>query len=492
MKAYETITSLAPHYEEADNYANGRILEVMSMTRLGRALRQSDIHFNPNILATVIDAVNDRLFIASYDAGGATATLDEIWDQNQLGLEAPEIHRHALQRGDQYVTVWPDPETGEPAIVSANPQTTHIFYRADNPTVKDYAARVWPEESDEKPGECYIRINLYYVDRTERYRTISTYRNSSPKQESEFEEYNDDPDGLGWLVPNEYEEVPVFHFRTKRPFGEPEHYKGYGPQDAINKLVIYMMVATEFQGFPQRVALNDIPATQILDEDPLSEFGPQNVDDAIQDTGWGDALNDTDAENRTLETGAKLDSGAAGLWWMPAGVKDVKQFEAADPNNFLEPIFAFVKLIFSTTQTPLHYFEGDTGPAPSGESRRLADKPLVYRAGSRKRSFNKTWQEIFLFSLKLKGVEAENVELTWNPLEDTDTLDVWQLAQLKIEVGVDPVDVFTSLGIDQKKAEEYGAALEQKAAEEKAFQEKQLAAKPAGPSAQMKGKSSGR
>jgi hypothetical protein len=492
MRAYDEITSRAPVYTEADNYADGSILEVMSMTRLGRALRQSDIHFNPNILATVIDAVNDRLIISGYDAGSATAALDDVWDQNELGLEAPEIHRYALQRGDQYVTVWPDPETEEPAIVSASPQTTIVFYRTDNPRVKEYAARIWPEEAEDKPGEYYVRANLYYTDRTERYRTVATYRLEGPKKDEDFEPYEDDEDGLGSVVPNEYGVIPVFHFRTKRPYGVPEHKRGYGPQDGINKLVIYMMVATEFQGFPQRAALSEAPGTTILDEDPLLDISPQNVLDDNTDSGWGDALNDTEADNRNLETGSKLESGPAGVWWLPPGIKDIKEFAAADPANFLEPIYAFVKLIFSTTQTPLHYFEGETGQPPSGESRRLADAPLVYRGKSRKRSFTKTWQEVFSFCLLVKGVEVEDIDLTWEPLENTDTLDVWQLVQLKIEVGVDPVDAFVSVGIPQEKAEEYAKALEQKAAEEKAFQEKQLAAKAAGPSAQVKGKTSAR
>jgi hypothetical protein len=500
MRAYDEITACAPGYVEADNYASGKILEVMSMTRLGRALRQSDIHFNPNILATVIDAVNDRLFISGYDAGSATAELDNIWDENELGLEAPEIHRHALQRGDQYVTVWPDPVTDRPAIVACSPQTTHIFYREDNPRIKDFAARVWPEADEDKKNEYYIRLNLYYDDnseggaRIERYRTIATYRNGGPRQESEFEPYSDDPDGLGPVIPNPYGEIPVFHFRTKRPYGEPEHLKGYGPQDAINKLVIYMMVATEFQGFPQRAALSESPATVILDEDPLLDISPQNVIDALADSAWGDALHDTDAEHRNLETGSKLESGPAGVWWLPPGIKDIKEFDAADPTNFLEPIYAFVKLIFSTTQTPLHYFEGETGPPPSGESRRLADKPLVYRGQSRQRSFTKTWQEVFGFALKVVGVEAEDIDLTWRPLEDTDTLDMWELVQLKIQVGMDPVDAFVSVGVPQEKAEAYAQTLKEKQQQELDMQKQQMqiAAARGNTSAQAKGKTSGR
>lgn len=496
LRAYTTITECAPNYKQADDYASGNILEVMTMTRLGRALRASDIHFNPNILATVIDAVNDRLFIASYDAGSATSALDEVWNENELGLEAPEIHRNALQRGDQYVTVWPDAVTGRPAIVSASPQTTHIFYREDNPRMKEFAARCWLEEADDKDG-CYIVVYLYYEDRIERYITTKSYRSGGPKNDEDFIPYEDDEDGLGPVLPNPWGEIPVFHFRTKRPYGEPEHERGYGPQDAINKLVIYMMVATEFQGFPQRAALSEAPATQILDEDVLSDLSPQNMLDGVANAAWGDALNDTDAELRRNDTGAKLESGPAGVWWMPPGIKDIKEFAAADPGVFLEPIYAFVKLIFATTQTPLHYFEGDTGPAPSGESRRLADAPLIRRGQSRQRSFTKTWQEVFGLALLMVGSGEADVELTWAPIEQTDTMDTWQMVQLKIQVGMDPVDAFTQAGVPLDKAQAYAKGIADQKAKDEALQNKQMEiaatrGAPARPSAPVKGKTSGR
>ena len=494
MKAYTCITECAPAYKQADDYATGKILEVMAMSRLGRALRTSDIHFNPNVLATVIDAVNDRLLIEGYDAGSATAELDTIWDENELGLEAPEIHRYALQRGDQYVTVWPDNETGRPAIVSASPQTTHIFYREDNPRVKEFAARCWFEEAESGDG-CYVMVYLYYTDRIERYRSTQVYREGHPKTDADFEPYSDDEDGFGPVIPNTWGVIPVFHFRTKRPYGEPEHERGYGPQDAINKLVIYMMVATEFQGFPQRAALSEAPATQILDEDPLSELTPQNVLDQLANSSFGDALNDTDAELRRNDTGAKLESGPASVWWLPPGIKDIKEFTAADPGVFLEPIFAFVKLIFATTQTPLHYFEGDTGGPPSGESRRLADAPLIRRGQSRQRSFTKTWQEVFGLALAMVGAGEADVELTWAPIEQTDTLDTWTMVQLKIQVGMDPVDAFTQAGVPLEKAQAYAQAIQEQKAKDEALQQKQMeiaASRSAPPSAQMKGKPSGR
>lgn len=62
-------------------------------------------------------------------------------------------------------------------------------------------------------------------------------------------------DGLGNVVVPSYGAVPVFHFRTREPYGRPEHRGTFGPQNAITKLSATLMATVDYQAFPQRYAL---------------------------------------------------------------------------------------------------------------------------------------------------------------------------------------------------------------------------------------------
>jgi hypothetical protein len=230
-------------------------------------------------------------------------------------------------------------------------------------------------------------------------------------------------------VENPWGEVPVFHFRTTKPYGRPEHVDAYGPQDAINKLVVTHMNTVDYQGAPQRYALSGGGNS--------AEFEDFNEDG-------------TEAENLGM-----LKNGPGELWYLK-GVSKVGEFAPADHKVFTEPVRDFVRSMASITNTPLHYFER-TGSVPSGESLRTAEAPLLKKVEDRQISFGSTWADMFRFILKIDNEQEPDVQVDWKAVESMDSLDAWEVAVKKRIVGVSLEQVLVEMGYNINLAREIAA-----------------------------------
>lgn len=381
------------YYEEAEDYYEGNVAETFATAKLRRAFRTTGDRSRLNFCRSVVDAVSDRLEIASItgDSQRATDVVGKVWQNNELDLEAQEIHRRALTYGDCYVAVWPD-EDGELQISYNSPKSMALVYDPENPRKKLYAVKMWVQPRVDRPGQ--TRMNIYTAEKVTKYVCDS----------------DEVTEGSQWFpigsVDNPWGEVPVFHFRTRRPFGRPEHYDGYDAQNAINKLFITNMFTIDYQGAPQRYALSAIGDSE------LSDFNE----------------GDTDREN----VGA-LKNGPGELWYLK-GVTSVGEFKPADPRNFWEPIQSTLRAMASLTGTPLHYFEKNAN-IPSGNALRTAEGPLLKKVLDREASFGQTWRELFRFVLKIEGVSSD-VQVFWKAVESLDELERWDVALKKINSGL--------------------------------------------------------
>lgn len=425
-RAVESLIDRRPVYTNAEDYYRGAQREVFADARWSRLFKDAG-SYNLNFAKTVVDTVLDRLEIASVKGAeeGADEALNKIWEQNELQLDATEIHRRTLVFGECYAIVWPD-EAGEVQITYNAPLTTVMIYDVENPRKKDYAAKVW--ETLDVFGKAVTNLNLYYADRIEKYSRHGSLDTaaSDPQQWT-----------LRDTVENPFGEVPVFHFRTHRPYGTPEHSAAIGPQDAINKMVANHMVTVDYQGAPQRYA--------------LSNFGNSSE------------MEDFDNDDTARENINGLKAGPGELWYLN-GVSQVGQFPAADPKVFTEPIMAYVKSMASLTQTPLHYFQNN-GQFASGEALRTAEAPLIKKVKDRQLAFGATWREVFRFALLIEGIDTD-VQVKWQLAESMDSTDAWSIAQIKRAVGIPLLIVLTEMGYDLEIAKEI--ADEVKKAEEEA------------------------
>lgn len=397
------ITRRRNEYEEAGAYYEGNVAEVFATANLRRAMRKTGYNSRLNFCRPVVDAVQNRLEITSVlgTSDEGQKVIDETWELNELNLDSNEIHRWTLVYGDCYAMVWPD-EEGNLEVSYNTPLTTTIVYDPEHPRRKLYAIKMWETEDG-------TRLNVYGPETIDRYSTTST----------------EVTDGAQWSltesIENPFGEVPVFHFRTMRPYGRPEHKDAFDAQNYINKQFIQSMVVSDYQGAPQRYALSTIENNS-----------------EIEDFEEGD----TDRENI-----GGLKNGPGEVWYMK-GIHTVGQFQPADPAVFWTPIKDTVRSMASLTNTPLHYFE-KTGNVPSGEALRVAEAPLIKKVADRKQSFGQSWRDLFKFVLKVNGLE-EDVQVKWVEVESLDELERLDAALKKRNEGISLQQVMREQGYDEE------------------------------------------
>ena len=396
------VTARKDEYEKAGAYYEGEVPEVFATQGLRRAMRATGYAQRLNFCRPVVDAVQNRLEISAVlgtsDAG--TKVIGDTWEFNELSLDANDIHRAALTYGDAYAMVWPD-EDGNLEVAFSTPLTTAIVYDPERPRRKLYAVKMWEVDGG-------TRMNVYTADSIVKYKTDGQSVTES----------------VNWTVidsiDNPFGEVPVFHFRTARPVGRPEHKDAFDAQDYINKQFIQSMFTIDYQGAPQRYALRR--ATE---------------GNEIQDFQVGD----TERENASA-----LKNGPGQLWEL-VGFDKVGEFSTADPRVFWEPIKDTIRSMASTTNTPLHYFE-KTGNVPSGEALRVAEAPLIKKVKDRQASFGQAWRDLFKFVLKANGLE-EDVQVKWVDVESLDELERLDAGLKKRNIGLSLRQVMREAGYDE-------------------------------------------
>lgn len=426
-RGLEELDEATPEYDRAHAYYRGNVGEYFASSRLRRLLRGPEANVRFNFAKRPVDAVADRLEIAGITTTnqGANDTVQAVWEGNSLDLEAGAIMRRACEYGDAYVIVWPtdtddsasDNESGTvPVAVYYNsPLTTRIVYDDENPLIKSFAIKKWAEKVEGQDDPFY-RVDLYYPDRIEKWVTAVGRDGNEVKDYVEFRDDENDE----WPYANPFGEIPVFHFRTDRPYGTPLHEGFYGPQDAINKLVVSHLSSVDYQGFPQRYALSaaDSDTSDVADED---DFSTVDTEDAI----------------RAGEDESQFTASPGSLWYM-RGVNSVGQFNVAEPSVFIEPMLTYLRMGAELTNTPLHRVD-PTGDHPSGESLRTAEAPFIKTVRSMQLSFGSTWREVFEFALHLVGVDNESVTVQWAPAQTMEDKDFWEVAEKKAALGV-PID----------------------------------------------------
>ena len=449
----DSLISAIPDYVTAAQMYSGSVDELFFSPAMKRQLaRSGNADLRINLAKIAVDVVGDRLEVAALSASDdkAADTLIAVTVANELDLVLPSLFKTALTYGDAYLILDGDSETGV-NLFDNSPLTTRIVYSAENPRVKAFAIKrfTWDQDSD------FIRVNLYYADRTERY--ITAKRDDKGVSAAEFVPYtNGTEDDTDHVVANAYGFIPVYHFRAGgRPYGVPEHKEAYGPQHAVNKLAITHLSTIDYLGFPQRY----IMAAQGSDGSEIDDFDADIFHDAVNpgatEIGPGEDANLTVGPyGRDVPDSSGLKANPGGVWTLPNGTQ-AGQFDAADSENFINSVSMYVRLMAQTTNTPLHYFD-PSGDTPSGESLRVADAPLVKKVRNRSLSFGSALQDALSDALTLYGFDDASVMVHWASPESTDSLSNFQVAQAKIDAGVPVYNALQEAGYLDEQLEAMG------------------------------------
>lgn len=424
-------------YDKAARYFDGTVQEVFSSIRLRRALAIQDVDFRINFAKTPVTAVAKRLKITAVTSPDQAQqdALTTLWKSNELAIEIPDLITKTLELGDGYLFVLPiEDDQGNVIGVEMyynSPLTVRAIYREDRPREINFTIKRWSERG------C-LRAELVYDDRTERFTTLKGSNGDQPRDWHPWPA--DEEDRESWTIPHSWGVgMPVFHFRTARPYGVPEHFAAYGAQNAITKLTTTHMGSVDYQGAPQRYALTDAANTDTSDLDP-SDF---------DDTDWPEDANATGPKD--IGDDSSLKSGPGELWLL-RGFKATGQYEPANPAVFFDPANWYVRALAHVTDTPAHMFD-ITGDAPSGESLRRKDSPLVDKVEDRQKLLGATGTSAFTFALRLLGFDDPVVDIRWKPAATVDDLQGWQVIAAKIAAGVPVAQALMEAGYRQEQVE---------------------------------------
>ncbi len=405
-------------YSRLWEYYDGLQPLTYSTKRLQEAFSQIDVRFVMNWCAVVVNAVADRMVLKRLTVTGneeATAALNRLWWETELGLDDDDVQLGALVCGESFVVVWPD-EDGVVEAYYHDPRLCHLVYDAEHPRVKRLGAKWWAGED----GKQYL--NLYYPERIEYYWTAkATEQVDSAKEFVVRQETAVNPFGV----------VPVFQMRMERRKIQGELGAGtLSLQDAVNKLLADMMVSAEYGAFKQRYVIS------------------------------------------SAEVKGKLKNAPNEIWDLPAGDgmgqgTVVGEFEETNLRNYLDAIDQLATAIAVTTRTPKHLFFEKAGSNPSGETLIALEAGLNKKALRYGERFSATWREVAGFAMGLAGWEIDPmaVQVVY---EDARTMQPVTQAQARltnVQAGMALRSVLRQEGVSE---EEIGQVERDKAAESEA------------------------
>lgn len=317
--------------------------------------------FADNFCRLVVQAVEERLTVEGFRFGNDRRDRKawDIWQANQLDKESQKAHREALIKGECSVIVGTEPGIEGPVIRVRPPEQVIVGY-GDDPLVRAVALRRW--KSIDGP----LFATLYYPDRIEKY--VARAREGT---------YSSDwiprrVPGEDWPALHDLGAVPVVPLINDPGIdggGTSELEQIIPLQDSLNKLVVDMLVASEFAAFRQRwVTGLDIPV------DPET--------------------------NRPIEL---FKAAVDRVWGTPS--KDAKfgDFDQSDLGPYVTAIETVIQHIATTTRTPAHYLLGQSGSFPSGESLKATETGLVAKANRRTRDLGEGWEEVMRLALAAAG-----------------------------------------------------------------------------------------
>jgi hypothetical protein len=224
----------------------------------------------------------------------------------------------------------------------------HVFYHPEYPKQKLFAAK-WFFGEDEK-----WHMTLYYPGKLEYFISSGKEMPTSFNGFTRTKEVAKNPFGV----------IPVFEFRCQSELKDVME-----PQDAVNKIVADMMVASEFGSFKQRWVISNSDTTKL-----------KNSPNEVWDIPAGDGMGQSTS---------------------------VGEFAGEDLARFLNAVDKWANYVAIKSRTPKHYL-ADVGAGISGDALIAMEAPLIKKVQKRVKQFGETWKEVASFLLQLDGSKVSS------------------------------------------------------------------------------------
>jgi hypothetical protein len=380
-------------------YAGDHRLGFVS-TRFRQSFGQLFSAFADNWCALVVDAAVERLAVEGFRFGPeseADADAWAIWQRNDLDAQSMLAHTEAIKCGEAYALVAPGDDG--PVITVEHPSQCIVATAPGMRRQRLAALKKWQDDDG------YVYANVYLPDRVAHFRSDKQTKSSSGKVSWAPHEDSDHPAEES----HDLGAVPMVALCNEPGMiagGTSDLAVVIKPQDAINKLVADMIVASEFAAFPQRWATG----IEVDPEDPNS-----------------------------VATMKQFLSSAANVWAVGSEDSNFGQFATADLGNYTKAIEMLVQHVAAQTRTPPHYLLGNSGNFPSGESLKATETGLVAKCKRKQLVFGDTWEQVMRLAMRSAGVEAANApsaETLWRDPESRTTGEQTDAAVKELSIGV--------------------------------------------------------
>ncbi len=387
--------------------------------------------FASNWMPTVVDSTVERLHIDGFRVGDgveASEPAAEIWQANGLDADSQIAHLEAGVSGVAYALTWKAKTEDLPVITIEGAQSAAVAVDPRNRRKRLAGLRLTVDADRRYLAELFLPGQLYQWKSKERVPDAGAL----------------EPRATTWVaVPAENGEPEVIDFEPKVVPLVPLHNKqrlnrhhrwlecaqselvGVIPlQDAVNKLIADMIVASEFAAMPQR---------------------------------WGTGLEPIDdADGKPLPP---IEQYRQRLWYSEDSNTRFGQFQAADLGNYIKGIETLVQHIASQSSTPPHYFYL-RGEFPSGESIRSAEGALIAKVRDRMRTYGEGWEEVMRVALAMAGETdpLHAIEAIWRDPEFRTEAEQVDAAMKKAQTLQVPLtQIWEDLGYTQEQIRRFPA-----------------------------------
>lgn len=377
-----------PKIAHFEAYYEGQHRLAFATSKFREAFGMLFSAFSDNWCGVVVDAPVERMEVQGFRFGEDQADEDawRIWQGSDLDAGSVVAQETSVATGYSYLLVSPDPDEERRARITVEHPGEMIVATAPGDRRRRLAAlKKWVDE------EGHACVTLYLPDGIHKWRTRDKWKGGKkPKwvvRSSDDEEVDSD----GFAGDNPLGVVPVLPLLnrpTMRGEGRSDLVGVIPLQDAVNKLVADMLVASEFAAFRQRWASGiEVPV------DPETGQPMRQVFDAAIDRIFATGNNE-----------AKFGS-----------------FDATDLKNYVAAVETIVQHIAAQTRTPPHYLLGQSGAFPSGESLKSTETGLVARVKRKMIVSGEAYEEAIRLALRLEGetekAEAPTAETIWRDPE---------------------------------------------------------------------------
>lgn len=394
----------------------------------------------------------DRILYRDEEDGEVNEEITQaVWQvlrDNEIDDLENELYSSSMVEGRSAIIVWPSGEDDDQEVLVTAEQGQNVFvvYEDDNPRRPLMAIKKWRTELGQ------VNLNLFTQEHLYKY-----------KVERSFADFDGDlfrggtfhdsgwtkreVSGEAWPLDNPFDRIPIVEFPARKNHSELRNLTPL--QDAVNKLLVNMMVAAEYASHSQAYIVS-------------SNQPPDGGWKRRPGTVWG-ITPEADLDGKALPT-------------------EVGLLPSEDPSNFIAMIEHLLTQFSNLSATPGFYIfnseaGGGRGDAPSGDSLKIAETSLIKKIERYQERYDNPWVESG--NLIIQGLN-KNVpdfgDVNWsNPQKHFMGMLLEEGRKMIAELQLPPKHAWRHIGLNESEIEEAEAHVEEMKAEQEAMQDKQFA-----------------